>query len=74
MGVLTFILGIINGKKASKKGYLEGLKLGSIIILILLIFNLIFIRKFSLNTFVYYLVIIASTTIGSMIGINLRKS
>lgn len=73
MAVLMFIFGLSFGKKASKKGYLEGLKLGGIAALVLFILNIIFYRNFDLQLFLYYLVLIASSTIGSMIGINLRR-
>ena len=71
--IITFILGIITGKTTSKKGYIEGLKLGSLITSIFLLLNIIFIRNFSLHIFVYYLTIVASATFGSIIGINLKK-
>ena len=74
IAIIVFIFGILNGKATEKKGYLEGLKLGSIISLSFLLLNLLFIRKFSLSIFIYYLVIIVSTTFGSMLGINLRKN
>ena len=73
MLITIFIIGILNGKTAQKKGYIEGIKLGSIISSILLLLNIIFIRKFSLYTLLYYLSIIISTTIGSMIGINIKR-
>ena len=73
MAIITFIFGIGSGKKTSKKGYMEGLKLGFIIIFILLLLNIIFVRSFNLNILVYYLILIISSTFGSMIGINLRK-
>ena len=73
ISIVTFVFGILNGKNTEKKGYLEGLKLGSIISLSLFLLNLIFIRKFSLSIFIYYIVIIISTTFGSMLGINLKK-
>lgn len=73
MAVITFLFGLSIGRKTHKKGYLEGLKLGFIITLILLILNILFIRGFNLNILVYYLIIIVSSTFGSMIGINLKK-
>ncbi len=73
ISIITLILGVIEGKKTSKKGYLEGLKIGGIVISILFLLNLILYRSFSLYILLYYLVIIASTTIGSMIGINLKR-
>lgn len=71
---LMFLLeGIKMGKKASKKGFLEGLKLGGITIFVLLILNLIFYRNFNLYCLMYYVLILASSTIGAMIGINLHR-
>ncbi len=72
MTILLLFLGMRNGKKTSKKGYLEGLKIGGITVLVLLLINLIFYRSFSLVLFLYYLVLIASSTIGSILGINLK--
>ncbi len=72
MTIILLILGIRTGKKTSKKGYLEGLKVGGITVIILLLMNLIFYRSFSLVLFLYYLVLIASSTIGSILGINLK--
>lgn len=73
IAAITFIFGIFNGKKCPKKGYIEGLKQGGLIVLILTILNIIFIRKFSLNILIYYLIIIISSIIGCIIGINLKK-
>lgn len=73
VAVITLIFGILCGKKTSKKGYLEGIKMGSMIVLIIFLLNLIFYRTFSLYILLYYLVIIVSSTIGSMIGINLKR-
>ena len=64
--------GYIMGKKAEKNGYLEGLKIGLIIVILLLIPNLIF---FSINIkdFIFYLILIISSIFGSMFGINMKK-
>ncbi len=72
VAVSFLIAGIKLGKKASKKGFLEGMKLGFIALLILNILNLIFFRNFNLYTLMYYLLILSSSIIGSMIGINLH--
>lgn len=73
VSLVTFVVGISKGKKTSKKGYLEGLKLGLIVVGILFLLNTIFYRSFSLYLLLYYSVILASSTIGSMIGINLKR-
>ena len=62
------------GKKASKNGYLEGLKIGGLFILILLFLNIIFFSSpFSWKRILYYLIILATCIISSMIGINKKK-
>ena len=73
VSIITFILGILTGKTSSKKGYIEGLKAGTLIVLLLFLLNIIFIRKFNLYIFIYYLTLLSSSTFGSMIGINLKK-
>lgn len=57
------------GKKAEKKGYIEGIKFGS---LILLLFTalIIILDKYQLKTLLYDLIFLLASTLGSMIGIN----
>ena len=66
--------GIYIGKKANKKGYLEGLKVGIIIIILFLITNY-FAYKLKINskTLLYYILLLIVTTMGSMLGINKKK-
>lgn len=71
---LFTIIGFEYGKKAESKGYLEGLKIGSSLIFLLIIINLLFYQTgFSISRFIYYIVLILSSTLGSMIGINRKK-
>lgn len=60
------------GKKSVKKGYLEGLKFGGCIILIFIIITLIA-KSFSMNTVIYYLILLLASILSSMIGINKKK-
>lgn len=60
------------GKISEKQGYLEGLKLGSIIILIFLLLILL-LDSFSLRSILYYLILLLTSIIGSMIGINKKN-
>lgn len=67
--------GFYMGKRARKSGYLEGLKLGGIFSLCLLIFNfLAFNSSFKVKYLLFYLILIATSVLGSMIGINRKKS
>lgn len=61
------------GKKSIKKGYLEGLKFGSSIILIFMLITLIT-KSFNTKVFIYYTIILLTSTLSSMIGINKKKA
>ena len=68
--ILMFIIGLTLGKKVEKNGYLNGILLSVISIIILLMISLIFRYKLNINTLIYYVILIISTVFGSMIGIN----
>lgn len=73
MILVLFVIGFQYGKKATKKGFLEGLKIGGSLILLFIFINLIFYQTgFSLERIIYYVVLILSSTLGSMLGINRR--
>ena len=66
----TFIL----GKKSERKGYLEGLKYGTILIVLSLILNIIFKTKFNFDIIIYFIIMLVSAMLGSMMGINFKKN
>lgn len=69
--ISMFIGGFIMGKNSKQKGWLEGIKLGFIIIVILFLTNLIILKQdWSVKNLIYYLILIVSCIFGSMIGIN----
>lgn len=74
-GILSLLIGgLYIGKNSNEKGYLEGIKLGSIFIFILFLFNILGLGngiRFAL--FIYYIILIASSMLGSMIGINKKE-
>lgn len=61
------------GKQSEKKGYIEGLKLGIIIITIFIILTLL-LDKLSVKSSLYYLILLLTSTLSSMIGINRKKT
>lgn len=70
-----FIGGFYMGKRSRKSGYIEGLKLGFIFSIFLLIFNfLAFNNSFKIKYLLFYVILIVSSILGSMIGINRKKS
>lgn len=72
--ISLFIGGIKIGKRSNKKGWLEGLKLSILFIILLLIVSLlIFNNKFEAKNILFYIILIISTMFGSMIGINKNK-
>lgn len=72
--ILALIFGgLYMGKNTIKRGYLEGLKLGLIFIFILVIVNLILRETINLKDIIFYLVLLASSIFGSMVGINIQK-
>lgn len=64
-----FISGLLMGKKATKNGWLEGLKISLIIITIIFIITLAA-GQFSPKILTFYLILILSGIFGSIIGIN----
>ena len=63
----------ILGTKSIKKGYLEGIKLSLIIIIIFILISITF-SKFNIKSLIYYLILITTSTLSSMIGINRKKA
>ena len=70
--ISTFITSFLLGTKIKNKGYLEGIKQSLILIIIFLIPTIIT-SNFNLKVFIYYLIILITGSLGSMIGINRKK-
>lgn len=71
--ILMFIIGLILGRKSESKGYLNGLLLSVISLLILVLVSLIFRFPLNINTLIYYIILVLTTVVGAMLGIN-KKS
>lgn len=71
--VSTLLGGFLIGKRSVEKGWIEGLKLALIFIVILMLFDFLGLgHKFKLFDFIYYLILTATTVLGSMLGINMN--
>ncbi len=68
--IATLIGGIIIGKNSTQKGLIEGLKFGIAFILIIILLNIILKNNIQLKQFIYYIVILFISSIGSILGIN----
>lgn len=72
--LLFFMLNFFNARITLKKGFLEGIILGVIFILIMFLIKIIlFNNSFKISTFIYYLILFITSIIGGMIGVN-KKS
>ena len=67
-----FFAGFYVGRRSIRKGYIEGVKIGVIIIFIFFVFSL-FLFKFEIRTILYYVILLSSSVLGSMLGISIRK-
>ena len=68
-----FIGGLYMGKNSPNKGYLYGLKLSILTIIIFLIFGIIF-NNLKISRIIYYFIITFTITFGSMLGINKKTN
>ena len=60
------------GKKSFKKGYLEGIKFGLLLIIPFALYSLI-LKKFYYRLFLYYFLMLLTAVFGSIVGINKKK-
>ena len=73
MCLLFMFNGFQIGRKSTKRGYLSGLFIGIINILLVLILALIFRSIPELKSLIYFVILLLSSTLGGMFGINLKK-
>lgn len=72
--LIFLIFGFKSGKKTEAKGFIAGLKIGFFFLLLLLLVNLLFYRSgFTFLRFIYYFILLFSSVIGAMAGINSKK-
>ena len=72
--ISLFIGGFVIGKRIGRKGWLEGLKLSLIFLIILTLFNYLGLKSgLSLKVGIYYIILIVATILGSILGVNKFK-
>ena len=69
-----FINSYLLGKNSSKYGLIEGLKLGAIILVIMFVLKIITNSSFDIRTFIYSIILLLTSSIGSVIGINKKEN
>lgn len=72
--ISIFISGIYIGKNSNEKGYIEGIKVGLGISIMLIVLGLILRIDFSIKNLLYYIIIIVTSMSGSMLGINKKRN
>lgn len=69
-----FVSAFILGKNTKEKGYLEGIKFGILIVLIMSIISyLAFDNNITIKSIIYYLILLITSATGSAFGINNKK-
>lgn len=68
-----FIGGFYMGRKANKRGFLEGIKFSLIFILIFIITSFILNEAINSKDIIFYLIVLITSVFGSMFGINTKK-
>ncbi len=74
MIITMLISGFFIGKNVNKKGYINGLAFGALTSLIFFILSLLFKNNYQINTLIYYAILIASSTVGSILGIQKKTN
>lgn len=69
-----FINAFFLGKNSSKYGLVEGLKLGGIFLIIMFIIKLLMNSSFDIRTIIYSFIILLTTSVGAVIGINRNET
>ena len=67
--ISIFTGAFIMGRNSNKNGYLEGIKLAIIIDFLFIIFSITF-NNFKLESIIFYIILLASSILGSIIGIQ----
>ena len=69
--ILFLIFGFKNGSKSKEKGYLAGLKIALLFLIILLLTNIFISHNiFHITTIIYYVILLLTGTFGGMLGIS----
>ena len=69
-----FINAYLLGKSSTKYGLVEGLKLGGIILIIMFILKITTNSSFDIRTIIYSIILLLTSSIGSIIGINKKEN
>lgn len=69
----SFIASYIAAKKTGERGYLTGIIIGTIVFIVITVLSLIMGNGLSLNTLFHFIIIMLSSIVGGIMGVNRDK-
>lgn len=72
--LILLVTGFLIGIHSTKKGFINGMIVGLVFIMFLLVIGLIVGAKFKISSIVYYLILLMCSIMGSILGINGKKT
>lgn len=74
VGLMCFFFSYSSGKKVAQKGFLEGLKIGTLFSFILFLISMLLSRfQITCLQFIYYFILTVISIVGATIGINKKN-
>lgn len=73
VAVGSLIASRITARKIGEKGYITGLIIGAVVFLIITVLSLIMGNSLSLNTLFHFIIIMLSSLVGGITGVNAQK-
>lgn len=73
VAVGSLIASRITARKIGEKGYITGLIIGAVVFLIITVLSLIMGNSLSLNTLFHFIIIVLSSLVGGITGVNAQK-
>ena len=71
--ISLFTYSYLLGKHSEKYGLIEGLKLGAFFLIIMILIKIIINDAFNIRTIIYIIIILLTTGIGGVLGINKKE-
>ena len=71
--ISMFIASIILGKKSKEKAYIEGIKFSSVYVLTIFLLRVLLKIEFNYKVIIIYIILLLTSVIGTMLGINLKR-
>ncbi len=70
----AFVASFFTAKKLREKGYRTGIIIGAVVFVLITIVSFLLGNTFSLNTLFHFIIIIISSLVGGIMGVNANKT